>query len=79
VAGGEIFVESSRGRRPSINDEEICYIMSSSGRVEEMPFTEAKNDIGNGMGLLIVTIDGRKFYAETEYHQGFPTKTYSGG
>jgi hypothetical protein len=63
----------------SIDDEETCYVLMGVGGIRKMPFSEAKKNIGHGTGILVVTIDGSKFYAESEYIKGFPTERYSSG
>jgi hypothetical protein len=78
-ASAEIFEDRFKSEALSMNDEETCYVLKGVGEIREMSFSEAKKYIRDPMGILVVTTDGSKFYARSEYHHGIPTETYSSG
>ncbi len=58
-------------------DDEGVLILGSA-YVDKIKYCEAKVFLGRGIGVLIISIDGTKFIAETESMKGQPYKTYVG-
>ena len=72
-----LFIESSKGNESAINQDEQVYVVTTK-RVQQMSYCEAEAKIWHGDGSLIVSIDGRKFVAESECTKDSVTVTYAG-
>jgi len=75
----ELFISKYEGKKSNIKENENCYVLLGGNVMEQMPFHEAKEYIGCGDGVLIVTLNGSMFYAESESTKGHPYVTYANG
>ena len=73
----ELFLNQYKGKRVTFHDHEEVLYLCGTQRCEGV-FAEAARYLGSGTGILIVTLDGGKFIAETEYESGFPSEMYGG-
>ena len=57
--------------------DEPCLLLGG-GAARTATFAEAAADLGAGSGVLIVSLDGGRFVAESEATQGCPSVRYAG-
>lgn len=76
---GEVFSDHYRDGVLPFKDDEICIPITGSGvqSFEEYRWSEVEASALRGLGLLVASGDGRKFYAETDSEHGSPTISYS--
>jgi hypothetical protein len=72
-----LFQSKFKNSSIEFDENEICYIFRG-GKPELVKFHEANRFLGNGDGVLIVSENGQKFIAETEYQKGYPSEIFSG-
>ena len=74
----ELFESKYSGRELKSSPEQQCLILSGRKGFTITTWHEASKNIGRGEGLLVVSVDGMSFYAETEATKGKPSISYSG-
>lgn len=74
---GELFESKFKSQTVEFTSKEECLVLSGS-QIKILQFSEIKDFLGVGDGILIVSIDGSRFIAETETVKGRPHEIYSG-
>ena len=75
----DLFEASLVNGKCSYQPSESCLILSSPAGFKASTWGEAQRAMGLGDGMLVIGIDGGKFYAETEATKGAPSVVFRGG
>lgn len=63
----------------TFEDSEECLMISGSKGFKTTTWSDAQDLAGFDVGLLVIGIDAKKFYAETESSRGEPSVKYAAG
>ena len=72
----ELFKNEYKGRSPAIELNEKCFFLFGR-KVNQSLYSEADKFIGSGSGMLVISVTGDKFYAESESTKGYPFVSYA--
>lgn len=75
----DVFPESYRDGGCPFSPDDICIPITGSGvdSFREYRWSEVQKEATPGFGLLVISPDGSKFYAETEHDYRCPSIPYS--
>lgn len=76
---GEVFADSYRGGSCPFAPDDICIPITATGidSFKEYCWDELRNKATPSFGLLVISPDGNRFYAETEHDYRCPSIPYS--
>lgn len=76
---GDVFAESYRGGSCPFAPDEICIPITGTGvdSFREYLWKDVQNKATPSFGLLVISSDATKFYAETEHDYRCPSIPYS--
>jgi hypothetical protein len=76
---GDVFTDSYRDGSCPFDADDLCIPITGTGVdcFEAYRWEEVQRKATPGLGLLVVSPDGSKFYAETEHDYRCPTVIYS--
>ncbi|MBK1884229.1 hypothetical protein JIN85_17550 [Luteolibacter pohnpeiensis] len=75
----DVFADSYRDGSCPFDPDEPCIPITGTGvnSMEEYRWSEVQSAATSGFGLLVISTDGSKFYAETEHDYRCPSVVYS--
>ncbi len=75
----DVFPDSYRDGVCPFSPDEICIPITGTGvdSFKEYRWSEVLKEVTLGFGLLVISTDGSKFYAETEHDYRCPSIPYS--
>ena len=75
----DVFADSYRDRTCPFGPDEICIPITGTGvdSFEKYRWAEIQGKATPGFGLLVISSDGSRFYAETEHDYRCPSIVYS--
>jgi hypothetical protein len=75
----DVFDDSYRNGSCPFEPDEACIPITGSGvdSLEEYRWSDVQSAATSGFGLLVISTDGCKFYAETEHEYRCPSIIYS--
>ncbi|MAT68100.1 MAG: hypothetical protein CMJ58_01100 [Planctomycetaceae bacterium] len=73
----ELFPVSLKGGTARFDADEMVLVLRGT-ETEEMPYSAVEPYLNCGLGVLVVSRDGRRFLAETEAGPGRPCEVYAG-
>ncbi len=75
----DVFADSYRDGACPFSPDEICIPIAGTGvdSFKEYRWSEVLKEATPGFGLLVISADGSKFYAETEHDYRCPSISYS--